>query len=200
MHNDPRGTIINQGNIMRINNAFVEKASCFNNFSGYILVSYSAPGMNNTVSIKKIRLNLNRNTTVVDDFGQRQCICCIRRGMWVNAVFSPIMTRSIPPQSNAFLIAVQRIPRPPLFPQNPSSVTTGRIVLTDVDNNYFITQNNRNDQTKFMITSTTSFTNRQGMPIRFSNLKTGQMVRITHANFQTLSIPPQTTAFNVQLI
>ena len=31
MNNDPRGTMIQQGNTMRINNGFVEDVSCFNN-------------------------------------------------------------------------------------------------------------------------------------------------------------------------
>lgn len=247
MDNDPRGTLIRQGNIMRINNAFVEEATCVNNSSGSILVSYSVIERNNTVTIQTIRLNLNNRTTILNTFGRRVCICCMQRGMWVNVVFSSIMTRSIPPQSNAFLVVVQRTPQrpipplpperpippqpplpperpippqrpfppqrpippqrpfppvPPLPPQRPSSVTIGRIILIDFDNSYIITEdpNNRNNQTRFLVTNMTSITNRFGVPIGFNNLQPGQLVRITHANFQTPSIPPQTTAFDIQLI
>lgn len=72
--------------------------------------------------------------------------------------------------------------------------------MVDFDNRFFMTENpnNRNDQTRFNVTNDTTFTNRFGAPMRFSNLQPGQMVRVTHANFQTLSIPPQTTAFSVQ--
>ena len=41
MNNDPRGTMFQQGDIMRINNAYVEDVSCSNNSSGSILVSYA---------------------------------------------------------------------------------------------------------------------------------------------------------------
>ncbi len=97
---------------------------------------------------------------------------------------------------NGFLVAVQRNFRP------PSSVTTGRIILVDFDNRFIITEdpNNIRNQTKFIITNTTTINNRFGAPVRFSALQPGQMARITHANFQTASIPPQTTAFNIQLL
>lgn len=205
MNDDPRGFIINQGNIMRINNAFVEEVSCFNNSNGTILISYSVPGRNNRNSIQTMRLNLSSRTAVLNNFGQRICICCIQRGSWVNVVFSSRMTKSYPPIANAFLVVVQRNPQrpqPPLPPQRPSSETTGRIILIDFDNRFIITENpkNRNRQTRFLITNATTFTNRFGSPIRFNQLQTGQMARITHANFQTPGIPPQTTAFHVQLI
>lgn len=195
MSSDPRGPMVQQGNVMRINNAFVEDVSCFNNFNGHILVSYSVPERNNTNSIQNIQLNLNRGTTVLNSFGQSICLCCIQAGMWVNVIFSTRMTMSIPPQANAFLVKIQRSPRP------SSSITRGRIILIDFDNNFLITEapNNAN-QTKFIITSSTSITNRSGVPIRLNALHPGQMVRITHANFQTASIPPQTTAFNIQLL
>lgn len=194
--NDELGTIMEQGNFMRINNAFVEEVSCFNNFGGYILVSYAVQERNDITSVQNIRLNLNRGTIVLNAFGQRMCLCCIQEGTWVNVVFSSRITRSIPPQSNAFFVSVQRNRRP------ATSITTGRITLIDFDNNFLYTEdpNNINNQTKFIISNMTSFTNRFGNSIRFSTLRPGQMVRITHADFQTASIPPQTTAFHVQVI
>lgn len=220
-----RGAMVPQGNLMRINNAFVEEVSCFNNNWGSILVSYSVPERN--FSIETIRLNINRGTIVLNSFGQRMCICCIQRGMWVNVIFSSRMTMSIPPQSVAISVVVQRTPQRPPFPQPPqpprppfpqppqpplpplpplpppqSSVTTGRIVSIDFNNRVIVTENpnNRGDQTRFILTEATTFTNRFGIPISFDNLRRGQVVTITHANFQTPSFPPQTTAFNVQLL
>lgn len=196
MTNDPRGTMIQQGNLMRIDNAFVEETFCSNPSSGYLIVSYSQPEENNMVSIQNLRLNLNRNTVVMNSFGQRMCLCCIREGMWINTLFSARMTRSIPPQSNALFIMAQREMR------SPSSVSTGRIAFIDNDNRFLYT-GNPNDihtQTRYVITDTTSITNRFGNPIHIRALRPGQMVRITHANFQTASIPPQTTAFHIQLL
>lgn len=205
MDNNTRGTMIRQGNLMRINNAFVEEASCINNSVGSILVSYSAPERNRPDSIQYIRLNLTGNTVILNSFGQRMCICCLQRGMWVNVIFSSRMTRSIPPQSNAVSVIVQRVslpPRPPMPPQRPSAVTTGRIILIDFDNHSIVTENPRNinNQTRFLITNSTTITNQFGLPIRLRDLQPGNMVRVTHANFQTPSVLPQTTAFHIQRI
>lgn len=196
MNNDPRGAIFQLGNFRRIDNAFVEDVVCFNNSNGYILVSYNASQNNQASSIQNIRLNLNNNTTVLNSFGQRMCICCIQRGMWISAVFSSRTTRSIPPQANAFLIVTQR------RPQTASFVTTDRIASIDPANNFLYTgnPNDINRQTRFVITNETSITNRSGRPVSLHSLRPGQLVTITHANFQTASIPPQTTAFTVQLL
>ncbi len=196
MNSDPRGTLVQQGNIMRIDNALVEGSFCFNNSNGYILVSYAVPDANNSVSIQNIRLNLNRNTVVINSLGQRMCLCCVQEGMWVNVVFSSRMTRSIPPQANAFMIIVQR------RPQTRPLVTTDRIAFVDTANNFLITgnPNNINSQVRFVVTNTTTITDRFGRPLRLRELRPGQRVRVTHANFQTASIPPQTTAFDIQVL
>lgn len=179
---------------MRINNALIEDAFCFSNSAGWILISYSVPGRNQSVSIRTLRLILSNNTRITGAAGQSTCVCCLRPGMWVNVVFSSFMTTSIPPQAAAFSVAVQRSPQP------APSVTTGRIVMIDFDRNLLYTENplNRNLQMRFVITNTTRITNRFGAPIRLSALWPGQLVRITHANFQTASIPPQTTAFEIR--
>ena len=198
MSQDPRGTIIQQGNLLRINNAFVEEVFCFRNTEGYMLVSYSVPGENNTVSIQNIQLNFNRGTVILNPLGRRICQCCVQAGMWVNVVFSAQMTRSIPPQSNVFFVAVRRnVNTPPA-----SSVTTGRITLIDFDNQFLYTEDPRNpdNQIKFIFNDATTVSNRFGAPIRIDDLQPGEMVRITHANFMTASIPPQTTAFHIRLL
>lgn len=197
MNNDPRGTIVQQGNIMRIDNALVEEASCMNDSNGYLIVSYAAPGANRTTSIQTIRLNVNRNTVILNTFGQRASLCRIRKGMRVNAAFSSRMTRSIPPQSNALFILVRRESQS-LAP----AVTTARVASVDLANRFLYTgnPNNINSQTRFVITNATAITDRDGRPVGIRALRPGQLVQITHANFQTASIPPQTTAFHIQIL
>ena len=103
MDRDPRGTISQQGNVMRIDNAFVEEVVPANRSSnGYLLVSYATAGSNRTTSIQNLRLNITRNTVLLDSLGRQIRLSDIRKGMWVNVVFSSAMTRSIPPQSTAF--------------------------------------------------------------------------------------------------
>lgn len=200
MSNDPRGTIVQQGLTMRVDNALIEEASCFNQSNGYIIISHAVPGPNNLVSIQTIRLNINRDTVVLNSFGQRINVCNLRRGSWVNAVFSSRMTRSIPPQSNALLIVIQRAQRP--APAAPTSTTTARIASVEPQNKFVYTgnPNNINTQTRFVVTDTTIILNRNGIPISIYALRPGQSVRITHANYMTASIPPQTTAFRIQVL
>lgn len=104
MDNDPRGTLIQQGDIMRVNRALVEDVACFGAASGYLLISYSMPEANRMVSIQSVRLNVNRSTVILNALGQPIRLCSIHPGMFVNAVFSSRMTRSIPPQTTAFQI------------------------------------------------------------------------------------------------
>ena len=193
---DSRGTMVRAGNVMRIDNALVEDVSQSGRNSGFILVSYAVPRPGGMVSIELIRLNVGTNTAVLNAFGLPVCLCDIRKGMWVDALFSPMITRSNPPQSNAFMIVVRRQNEPPM------SVTTDRVARVDPANRFLYTGNlgNINSQTRFVVTNTTVILDREGNPIRLQAIRPGQIVRVTHANFQTASIPPQTTAVYIQVI
>lgn len=196
MNNDSRGTITQTGNVMHANNALIEEVVLQNNNTGYILISYASRGQNQMTFINLLRLNVNRNTVVLDSMGRTMCVCNLRRGMWVDAVFSPAMTRSIPPQSNAFLISARRDPMP------ATSVTVAPIASVDPARRSFNTgrPNNINTQTRFILSDDALIRDRSGNRIPLSALRPGQIVMILHANFQTASIPPQTTAYYVQLL
>ncbi len=213
---DNRGTITRGRNVWRIDSAFVEEVSTSNNGrTGHLLVSYAVRGQNNMTFIEVLRLNVNRNTLIRSQSGLPFCLCDIRPGMWVDAEFSPFMTNSVPPQSNALRIVVHRRmhnpqpPQPPMSPQPPtppqqlpSTLTrTDRIVSVDVNNSFFITGNpyNMNEQMRFAVSSETVILDRDGTRIPLQALHPGQLVEVTHADFQTMSIPPQTTAYRVQV-
>ena len=73
--------------------------------------------------------------------------------MWVDVVFSSNMTRSIPPQANAYLVIS-------VMPQASSAVvSTERIAYIDAKNNFLYTgnPNDVNSQKRFVLTGTTSF-------------------------------------------
>ena len=197
MSNDPRGTMIRQGNFMRIDNALVEEVSCSSPTNRSILVSYAERRANQLVTIQTIQLNIGRNTVILNSRGQNIDVCSIREGTFVNAIFSQTMTRSIPPQANAFLVIVRQN-----RPMANTDVTTDRIAFIDAQNNFVYTGNplNINSQIRFVVTRTTQITNRAGREIGIRQLRPGQLVRITHGNFQTASIPPQTNAFRIQVL
>lgn len=196
MNNDNRGTMSQKGNIMSIDNALVEEVSDTNCQIGYLVVSYSVKKPNGMTLIELLRLNINKNTLILNSLGLPMRLCDIHKGMWIDALFSAIMTRSIPPQSNAFFIIARR------EPQASMNVTTDRIAMVDTKNKFLYTGwlNNINSQMRFVITDSTTISDRNGNPVSLCSLRPGQMVRVTHASFQTASIPPQTTAFHIQLL
>lgn len=196
MANDALGSIVSQGNFLRIDNAFVEEVSFTNRNSGTMLISYSVPFPGGITTAEQLRLNVTGNTVVLNSFRLPICFCDIRAGMWVDVIFSQRMTRSIPPQSNAFMI----ITRPAVRPE--PNVTTGRVLRVDLQNHMLITGSpgQINSQVRYVVTNATVILNRNGFPIRLGALRPGQRVQVTHADFMTASIPPQTTAFRIQAL
>ncbi|MPM69102.1 hypothetical protein SDC9_116046 [bioreactor metagenome] len=197
---DPRGLMTRQGNVWRVRNALVEESFFDGRESGYLVVSYAEPGQHGMVHIELLRLNVGPRTTVINQFGRPVCLCIIQPGMWVDADFSPAMTRSIPPQTTAFRIMVrQSAPEP--GPQ-PGPVAAETVVSVDAQNGLLLTghPHDMNRQIRFVVTRDTQILDRHGHSIPLSALQTGQRVRVTHADFMTMSIPPQTTAFRIQVM
>ncbi len=190
-----RGTISQDGSILRIENALVEDVYTSNSRTGYVLVSHAAYGRNEMINIELLQLNVDWDTILVNQFGDSISLCTVRMGMRVNAEFSAAMTRSIPPQTKAYRIVA--------FLQTPMyRITTDRIVSVDVINGFLNTGNpdDEFDQMRFVVSRATEILDQNNNPIRLSSLQPGQLVRIEHANFQTASIPPQSTAYRIQLV
>lgn len=142
-----------------------------------------------------IRLVAGRDTITLDEFGNRMPASRLMRGMIINATFSSAMTRSIPPQSNAFVIQV--VSRP-----SNQNTTTGRIVTINRNNRNFTTVQDGNPSSliQFNVPMDAQIFDIFGRPMNFNQLVPGLRVRVNHANFMTASIPPQTTAFEVRVL
>ena len=197
MNQEQQGTMVRRGNIIRIDNALVEETSCPEDAGGSIVISYTASGPDQmTQSVENVRLNLSERTVILNSDGQELCACCIQTGSRVDVVFSARMTRSIPPQSNAYLVIVRREPGQDL------AVTTGRIAYYDEATHSLYTGSpgNVNTQKRFILTDDTPIINRMGRPVGVQALRPGRVVRIAHENFMTASIPPQTRARSIQII
>ncbi|RFZ75911.1 hypothetical protein DS742_26450 [Lacrimispora amygdalina] len=176
------------GSIMEVQNALVEDMFTSNSRTGYLLISYADPGENDM-------LNIGWDTLLIDQFGEVISLCSITKGTYVNATFSSVMTRSIPPQSNAYRIIA-------MVDTTSYRITTDRIVWVDTDNHFIYTgnPNDESEQIRFVISSATQIMDEDGKPLTDVDLKPGKMIRIKHASFQTASIPPQTTAFEIELL
>lgn len=83
MNTETRGTLSRRGNISQITNAFVEEVNAFSNTStGYIIVSYAASPGQQSDNIQMLRLNINRNTVILDSSGQVISLSEIRPQTW----------------------------------------------------------------------------------------------------------------------
>lgn len=131
----------------------------------------------------------------MNELGRRLRFSDLEVGMVVDASFSAMMTRSLPPQSRAFRIIV-------LYRKDNTSVTIDRVLSVDPRNHWFYT-GERSDiltQMRFVLPRSAVILDQNGNRIPLRALRPGDLVRVEHANFQTASIPPQTTVVRVRIL
>lgn len=179
--------------ITHISNGTIENITTENN-TFFVTVSYNNR-TNNRGTPQTARLVVGRNTTVLDENGNFVPASVLRTGMVVNAVVSSAMTRSIPPQTVAYLIRIVRRPM-------ADNTTVGRILEVDRQNRSFTTASNINPASiiRFNVPENATIFGANGRRMNFSGLMPGMRVRVRHAAFMTASIPPQTTAFEIRVL
>ncbi|MBQ8814046.1 MAG: hypothetical protein IJZ85_06110 [Lachnospiraceae bacterium] len=152
-------------------------------------------GPRNRRTEQTVRLVVTQRTIILGSNGNPVPPSALRVGMIINATISSAMTRSIPPQSTAYLIRIIRSPQQDVM-------TTGNILEIDRRNRSFTTISGRDVSTiiRFNVPENARILDRQGRPIRFDRLTPGMRVRVRHADFMTASIPPQTTAFEIRVL
>lgn len=189
------GALTRTGDFMQIEHALVEDVFTPNSRTGYILISFANSGDNDMIYFELLRLIINWNTVLVNQYHQPISLCSVRKGMFVDATFSAHLTNSTPPQSDAYQVIA-------LIEISTISVTTGRIASIDAGSGIFYTgdPDNINDQIRFVLSASAQILDSAGNSVDFQSLQPGQLVRIEHANFMTASIPPQTTAFFIQIM
>ena len=169
---------------------------------------------------ERIRLLVDERTVILGNNCMEAAWEDLQEGTFIDAKVSDAMTRSIPPQATAYLIRILREagmenpgnsddmplsqgrpPRPGMPPRG-EDMTTGRIWNVNRNNRSFdtITGQDFSTLTRFNVPEDARILNRMGRPINFSELMIGMRVRVIHANFMTASIPPQTTAYEIQVL
>ncbi|MDF2543037.1 MAG: hypothetical protein K0S47_2755 [Herbinix sp.] len=191
----PSQGMTTNGNTLRVNNALIEEVYTDNQLTGYILISYGVEDQDNMIYNDLLRLNVGMDTIIVNQNGNEICLCELTKGTRIAAEFSSAMTRSIPPQARAFLIIS-------LEDEINVSITTDRVVSVDVTNGFLTTGNpyDMYDQMIFTISDATIILDQIGNQIPLLAISPGQLVKVEHAIFQTMSIPPQSPAYRVQIL
>lgn len=189
-------TVSDQGNekVIRVYDSIITRIFT-DGGTGYVTISYVVVGPNNMLRNNIVTLVVDPNTIILSPFGESFSFNDLRVGMIVDVDFSSKMTKSIPPQSVAFKIVVS-------YKNWPFNSKTDRVLEVDVNNRFLYTgfADDIYSQMRFVITNSTLILDRRGNRIGLRDLRTGQIVRIDFATFMTLSIPPQTTAFAVQVL
>ncbi|MCH5252914.1 MAG: hypothetical protein J1F22_08060 [Lachnospiraceae bacterium] len=180
-------------NVIQVFSAVIEEVSRERNTT-FVTISYNNC-IGCTGATDSVRLVVNQDTVIHDERGRNIRANELERGMTINARFSSAMTRSIPPQAQAFFIQVIRR-------ATRTETTTGRILEVNTRNNFILVLRNQNPSSaiRFNISSATVILDLFGRRTQLSALRPGFRVRVEHATFMTASIPPQTTAFTVQII
>lgn len=142
-----------------------------------------------------VTLIVDRDTIIRNERGNSVRASELERGMIINASFSSAMTRSIPPQAQAFFIII-------VSRRQRKQTTVGRIIEVNTRNDFILTIRDANLASiiRFNVTPETVILDPIGRRIRLSSLRPGLRVRVEHAAFMTASIPPQTTAFEIRVI
>lgn len=181
-------------NIIRTRDSIIEEIR-INRNAGFVTISYGVMGDFNMIHMELVTLVVGGDTVIRDSSGRNLRMSDLREGMVVDTEFSSAMTFSIPPQARAYRITV--VNRNTAF-----NITEGRVLKIDLNNGFLYTgnANNVSSQMRFVITNSTVILGRNGNQIHLRNINPGQRVRVKHATFQTASIPPQTTAFEVRIM
>lgn len=176
---------------VNINNGTIEEITSERGQT-FVTVTYYQ-NMRGRRNRQMIRLVVNSRTIILNANGRPVPVSVLRRGMRIDAVVSSAMTRSIPPQAVAYLIRIVNA-------EARENITNGIILDVDRRERRVTVMGNRDGIIVFHITEDTRIIDRIGRPTDLSNLRNGMRVRVRHANFMTASIPPQTTAFEIQIV
>jgi len=186
--------VYKDNNVLTILDATIERIFTNGN-TGYVLISYITTDQNLNVHKDFITLVVGDDTVILDPFGEKTSFNALRPGLIIYADFSAAMTYSIPPQARAFKIVIS-------YKNMAFNGRMDRILEIDSENRFLYTGRAEDmlSQVRFVITDSTQILDEEGKIIRLEDLRSGQLVRIAYATFMTASIPPQTTAFRVQLL
>lgn len=180
-------------NATRVSNAVIQNIT-YDGDTVYVTIAYNSCTRCNAPEML-VTLIVSGNTILLNEKGNLITPEDLQTGMVVHATFSSNMTKSNPPQAQAYQIRIASRPE-------TGNVTIGRIINIDSRNQFFITMSDGNPATmiRFNVSPNTIVLDSLGRQISFSRLVPGLLVSVQHASFLTASIPPQTTAFVIQIM
>lgn len=162
---------------------------------GYVTMSYEEKDDLARNYESEVTLIVSPSTKIQDYQGRRIPFHDLEEGMLIDAKFSSVMTRSIPPQTRAFRIMVLK--------ELPNTIMMiDRVVEADTRYGFLYTgdPSDFSRQTRFTVSDDTIIRDKNGNKIALGDLQPGDTVAIERAVFQTASLPPQTPAYNIWVL
>ncbi|GKX32139.1 hypothetical protein SH1V18_46190 [Vallitalea longa] len=140
----------------------------------------------------KIIFIVNDNTKIADKFTNQELnVDDIEEGDRLIAIHDSKMTMSLPPQTYAYSINVEKADTIKGVTSNITQTKNGHMLTVDYDENKTIIFN-ISDETK--ITDQTT-----GEIKDITDIKNGDELVVKHSKIMTKSIPPQTVAYEIQI-
>lgn len=183
---------LNENESIHVNNAIIQEIN-FEDDTAYVLITYrNCPACRQETAVNLV---VSPDTAITNESGRPVSVHELAPGMSVNAVFSSAMTRSIPPQAQAYQIRI-------LKRTENDSTTTGRVIEVNQREGFILVMSGLNPASiiRFNLTPDTVILDPAGRQVCCLRLLLGLRVRVNHASFMTASIPPQTTAFTIQIL
>ncbi len=183
---------LSPGNTLRATDALIQSITT-DRGTTFVTISYTDCTFCRNQT--QVTLIVNHGTDIRDEHGRSISVNALEPGMHIDTTFSRNMTRSIPPQTQAFQIRIRTR-------QSASATTVGRILDINTREQFLRTISDANPASiiRFNLSPDTRILDPIGRRISLSSLIPGLRVRIEHASFMTASIPPQTTAFEIRVI
>lgn len=179
--------------VMNITNGTIEEI--FPERNNTLVTVVYQEGIGNRREEKRIRMVVSSTTIIINTDNMTAPQEDLKVGMKINAIVSNVMSRSIPPQAEAYFIEI-------LEESSEENLVRGRILEIDQGKRNFtmIYEGNFCMAIKFNVPQGTPITDSMGRSIGFRSLTPGMRVEVRYGNFTTASIPPQTTAKEIKVL
>ena len=147
-----------------------------------------------TLTGNTVVLNIGEETKLTGKDGEEIKITDLTKGMKVNVVYGPIMTASLPPQNVPLSVSIVE--------ERESETSLAKVLAVDLEAQQIVTGEDvekPETQVVFNVGEETKIT-KDGKEIELKDIKADDTIRVIHSIAMTRSLPPQTAAYEIEVV
>lgn len=147
-----------------------------------------------TLTGNTVVLNIGEETKLVDKDGKDIKITDFAEGMKVNVVYGEIMTASLPPQNIPVSVKIVE--------ERETETSLAKVLAVDLEAQQIVTGEDAEKpetQVVFNVGEETKIT-KDGKAIELKDIKADDNIRVIHSLAMTRSLPPQTAAYEIEVV